>query len=280
MSLFRIDRLLTLYLFYPLTVMWPKRMAVQVPILMYHSISDGVKNAVHQYYQTDTSPQVFAAHMKFLDENKYSVISLQDASKIFNGGNSAHIKPVIITFDDGFADFHSEALPILSQYEFCATVFLPTKFVSDNRTQFKGKYCLTWREVLECQSEGVRFGSHTVTHQQLASLTKRQVVFELKRSKEIIEDKTGETVESLSYPYAFPFGKGDFTGFLYSVVKNSGYRNGVTSIIGTTTKRDNPYFMKRLPVNSHDDLRLFRAKLERGYNWLHSIQYLKKKLLT
>lgn len=51
---------------------------------------------------------------------------------------------------------------------------------------------------------------------------------------------------------------------LWSVLRNSGYMNGVTTIIGAATKRDNRYFMKRIPVNSHDDLRLFRAKLEGG----------------
>ena len=52
--------------------------------------------------------------------------------------------------------------------------------------------------------------------------------------------------------------------------------DGVTTVIGRVERSDNPFFMKRLPVNSADDLRFFQAKLEGGYDWLRTVQYVSK----
>ena len=141
-----------------------------------------------------------------------------------------------------------------------------------------GKDCLCWQEVLECQGHGVEFGSHTVNHPVLTSVRKEKLMFEIKESKEIIEDKTGTAVKSFSYPYAFPETQRKFTLYLQSVLKQCGYMNGVTTIIGTATERNSRYFMKRIPVNLHDDLRFFIAKLVGCYNWIHAFQYLKKRV--
>ena len=54
--------------------------------------------------------------------------------------------------------------------------------------------------------------------------------------------------------------------------------NGVCTIIGTAGPSDDTYFLPRLPINSHDDLRLFRAKLEGAYDWLHVAQRWYKSL--
>ena len=273
-----IQRLLTLFFFHSVIIPRIRRKKSQVPILMYHSISDGDEKNARPYYQTNTSPQVFAEHMRFLYDNKYSIISLRDMPEFLENGKCEGIKPVVITFDDGFRDFYLEALPILCKYNFRATMFLPTKFIGEKRMRFMGKECLCWREVRECQGHGVEFGSHSVSHPVLTSVTKEKVVSEVKESKEAIEDKTGTAVKSFSYPYAFPETKRKFTIYLRSVLRKCGYKNGVTTIIGTATERDGLYFMKRIPVNLHDDLRFFMAKLVGCYNWLHAFQYLKKRV--
>jgi len=65
---FRIDRFLTLCVFNPISRLLRRKTA----ILMYHSISGGIQNG-HPYYQTRTSPGVFAEQMRFLHENGYHV---------------------------------------------------------------------------------------------------------------------------------------------------------------------------------------------------------------
>lgn len=276
MSLPRIDRLCTLYFFHPLRrILHPLRTG-HISILMYHNISDSKEKAAHPYYLTNTSPEIFARQLDFLHENGYSVIGLQDVIKHLKSTEKIRNKYVVITFDDGYRDFYTNAFPILKKYGFSATVFLPTVFISDRELKLKGKEHLSWDEVQKLRSNGITFGSHTATHPQLQSLSEADVEHELSRSKETIEDKLGEEIDSFSYPFAFPEGDKRFTERLKKVLRRNGYKYGVSTRIGTTSNKDDIYFMKRIPVNSCDDIALFKAKLEGGYDWLHRPQYIFK----
>lgn len=117
---FRLDRFLTLYLFRYITKKQTSAGDKRIPILMYHSISDE-KEKSHSYYHVNTSSAVFDAHMCYLHDNNYSVINLQDLKKSFAKKDSSEY--VVITFDDGFYDFFTNAFPILKKYNFSATVF-------------------------------------------------------------------------------------------------------------------------------------------------------------
>jgi peptidoglycan/xylan/chitin deacetylase (PgdA/CDA1 family) len=255
---FRLDRFLTLYLFRHITKKQTSADDKRIPILMYHSISDE-KEKSHPYYHVNTSPAVFDAHMSYLHEKNYSVINLQDLKKSFDARDST--KCVVLTFDDGFYDFFTNAFSILKKYNFSATVFLPTGFIHNERLSFKGKECMTWNEVRHVQSKGINFGSHTVTHLQLNNLSTKEIENEIKLSKNKIEDETGIMVESFSYPYAFPENK-EFGITLRTLLKKCGYTNGVTTKIGTANNGDDTFFQPRLPVNTADDILFFEAKLQ------------------
>jgi hypothetical protein len=99
---------------------------------------------------------------------------------------------------------------------------------------------------------------------------------EVAASKVEIEQRLGEAVGTFSYPYAFPEADRSFVVRLRGVLQESGYQVGVSTVLGRAVTSDNRLFMRRLPVNSHDDLRLFRAKLEGEYDWLHIVQYAAK----
>ena len=279
MALIRLDRLLTLYFFYPLKRIRSRSREPRIPILMYHSVSEGRQEGVRPYYETTTSSQVFAEHMKFLHENEYSVIDFGYVARCLKRGKRIEQKTVVITFDDGFHDFYTQAFPVLQRYRFSATVFLPTGFIRNVRRSFSGKECITWNEVRELHGKGVTFGSHTVTHPRLSLLELQHVEFELKHSKERIQNEIGEPIDSFSYPFAFPEEDKHFTANLRVLMQSVGYNNGVTTTIGTITPADNLLFLKRIPINSFDDLPLFRAKLDGAYDWLHQIQYLFKRFI-
>lgn len=278
----RFDRLATLYFFYPLRKKKNPSRGVHIPILMYHSISNNNLNTIHPYYQTNTSPAAFSDQIKYLYENNYTVIPLDDIERYLTSTGSIlqenDKKYVVITFDDGFRDFYKEAFPVLQKYSFTATVFLPTSFIGEKRSKFKEIECLNWGEVRELYSRNIFFGSHTVNHPELRHLKKVEIEDELQKSKEIIEDKLGSRIKSFSYPFAFPEEDKDFVIYLKSVLLKCGYKNGVSTIIGTTHTQDDILFLTRVPVNSSDDMFLFKAKLNGGYDWLHNLQYLFKYL--
>ncbi len=272
---FHFDRTLSVYLCHPFARGRDGGRRLRIPILMYHGIREGSEGH-HPYYETNTSPRVFAQHMKFLHENGYRALGWDEV--LLDSAGCPPPKSVVITFDDGYADFYRHAFPILSQCSFTATVFVITALLKPQRMYFKGTECLTLSEVRELHSQGISIGSHTVTHPQLKFLKQDEVENELSGSKKSLEDALGAPVKSFAYPFAFPEADRGFVSRLADLLNKCGYENGVTTIVGTAKPGANRWFLPRLPVNSWDDLRFFRAKLEGAYDWLHGPQYLVKTL--
>jgi peptidoglycan/xylan/chitin deacetylase (PgdA/CDA1 family) len=278
MPALRLDRQLTLNFFQPLRRIISAKEKTSLPILMYHSISEETEENVPAYYRTATSPKSFAAQMALLRAQGYEVLGLRDGLEIFLRENSPARKLAVITFDDGFRDFFTAALPVLRQNNFGATVFLPTAFIGRERRGFKGRECMTWNEVRESQQAGIEFGSHTVNHPKLYELDLPQIRAELEQSKAAIENELGRPVRSFAYPYAFPSADAAFTKVFVASLKETGYDCNVTTKIGLAGKQDDPFTLKRLPINSADDDSLFLAKLSGAYDWLAWPQEFSKKI--
>jgi len=271
----RLDRLATLYLSFPVIRLLGLQDRSRVPILMYHSVSENLFGKSHPYYQINTSPRIFARQMKWLHQAGYRTLSLSQLQAAFEDEN-VPAKTVVITFDDGYQDFYTDALPSLRRYDFTATVFLATGRISETPTCIEGADYMTWREVREAHADGIEFGSHTVSHPDLRSLGPAEIEYELGYSKEKIEDELSAPVKTFAYPFAFPEEDRSFTRFLEDLLKTHGFEGGVSTILGRAGRNDNRFFMPRLPVNSWDDRDLLRAKLEGGYDWLHWPQWLYK----
>lgn len=271
----RFDRIATLYLSLPLTRLVGPRKSACVPILMYHSISENLFGMSHPYYHINTSPQVFSRQMRWLRNNGFYSISIPEAWKKLESGEDLS-KAMVITFDDGYRDFYTEAMDILRQCGFTATIYLATDRIRNSSARIEGADYLTWNEVRELHAHGIRFGSHTVTHPDLRSLGPDQIEYELGCSRENIEQEIGAAVQEFCYPHAFPEEDRTFTRFLEDVLENLGYEHGVCSSIGRARRKNHKLFLPRLPINRWDDPELFRAKVEGGYDWLHGPQLLKK----
>lgn len=272
---FRLDRFLSLNVARTLVRRGGSAQRSRIPILMYHSVSREEESGVLPYYRLNTSPERFREQMDCLRRGGFSVIRLQDIERVREAGMPETRRLAVLTFDDGYRDFYASAFPILGRYGFPATVFLSTGYIGN---RFKGKECMRWEEVRELSRSGILFGSHTVTHPVLSRLGWDEVDFEVRRSRETIEDELGTPVASFGYPSAFPENRREFVEELGRVLRRNGYRHGVTTIIGTTREGDNALFLNRLPINSLDDPELFRAKLDGAYDWLRYPQYLYKML--
>jgi len=274
--MFRFDRAVTLGLIQPVlraVSAGPKR---RIPILMYHSIREGVGRN-HPYFETNTSSEVFTCHLRFLRKNGYKALDLGGAlDALLSGGEVG--RRVVITFDDGYRDFYTHAFPRLMEYGFQASLFVVSGLTAEHRTSTGDKDYLTWSELRELHAGGTQIGSHTVTHPELYRLSARRIEDEIRQSKENIEDKLGTRVKSFAYPFAFPEQDRRFRATLRGFLEKNGYENGVSTIIGTAGGDDDLFFLPRLPMNSYDDIQFLQAKLEGSYDWLHLPQQIYKRL--
>lgn len=291
----RVDRFITLRVVRPFRIarqtlnLQPSTLNGSLPILMYHSISEDPETDRSSYYKTCTSPQQFAEHIRWLGENGYRGVTLQDGLAWLDSQPSTlSPQPVAITFDDGFHDFYTEAFPVLESHGFSATMYLPTAFIGEPRRRFgpstlnsqpsTHRPCLTWTEARELHRAGIEFGSHTVTHPKLMELDWRDIERELCDSKEEIENRLGCAVNSFAYPFAFPPADRDFVVRFSELLGKAGYQTNVTTRIGRVRSGDDPFRLKRLPVNQDDDQALLAAKLDGAYEWLGGFQSWSKKL--
>ena len=129
-------------------------------------------------------------------------------------------KVVALTFDDGYVDFYTNVLPIIKKYNIKTNLYIITS------TTINGKY-VNEEQIKELSNSGlVSIGSHTVSHNPLASLKAEQIETELKDSKEYLENLLGKEIKTISYP----------TGSYNSSVLNTAqeyYKYGITTIEGT-----------------------------------------------
>ena len=275
------------------------RFESELPILMYHSVSDDPESVLTPYYRTVTPPRVFAAQMALLKAEGYRVVTLSEglvmqaarAAGAEGPGQNANghphppaTNPVVLTFDDGLRDFLINAFPILQRYGFSATVFLPTAFIADDRSvisnverrTFKTRECLIWSEVARLHQAGIEFGSHTVHHPRLVDLEWPEIENELRESKREIEDHLGAAACTFAYPYAFPQADKRFANHFRELLAVSGYRSCVTTAIGRARVSVDLLRLPRLPINGADGPALFEAKLAGAYDWLALPQALTK----
>lgn len=268
----RLDRFLAVYFCEPWLKWIRKDSEKRIPILMYHSISDELEEKMPEYYRVNTRPKKFLQHMEWLHYQNYSIIDVDEALRRVQNSTLIPDRCVVLTFDDGFRDFFVNAWPVLKYFRYRATVYLPTAFIGESRKVFKGRECLTWKEVRELHRQGISLGSHTVNHPTLYGLPWEEIGRELGESRQRIEKELQAPISLFCYPYAFPQEDAGFVRRLRRELVGQGYRNSVTTIIGRVRGKDDPFCMPRLPINESDDVELFEAKLTGAYDWMAHAQ--------
>jgi peptidoglycan/xylan/chitin deacetylase (PgdA/CDA1 family) len=246
---------------------------------MYHSVNEKMDSKVHPYFETTTTPLRLLEHLQLLQQGGFEITLMMDALKSLKKGPS-NIKKAVITFDDGFRDFYDNAAPLLRKFDYPAALFLPVNLIGKKGPGLENKEHLNWLQVKECADQGIELGSHTLDHPVLVNLNDRQVKYQICESKLILECKTGKKIGGFCYPYRFPEEKKNFSNTIKKYVNDAGYDYCLTTSIGRVNSGDDLYLLKRIPINEYDDEKLFNAKLCGAYDWLHSVQLLKKIILN
>ena len=185
---------------------------VYLPILLYHK-----------------TPSDFEEQIKILISRGYTTVTMSEAVDILKGITSSPVKPVAITFDDGFRDQFG-AFDILKKYNLKATSYI---IVGSQNSEWcvgvekKSTNCgddyMNWDDIKKLKEYyNVEIGSHTMDHFQLSSLNELAQRYQIFESKKILEDKLGIIINSFAYPY------GKYNEITKKLLVEAGYTNATT----------------------------------------------------
>jgi len=240
-----------------------------IPILMYHSISS---YASPRFRPCIVSPEAFDEHLSYLDQCHYTPMTVtQFVQAMARGGDGLPPRRVILTFDDGYADFYTKALPALRRHGFTATLYVVTAFVGGTSRwlQHMGegtRPMLTWEQLAEISASGIECGAHTHTHRPLDMLPLSVVRDEIVRSKELLEEHLGQQVSSFAYPSGF------YSARVRQIVRAAGYASACAVKGALSSLHDDPYALARLAIKPDTGVHDLAAALSTGHGPLVASQ--------
>jgi peptidoglycan/xylan/chitin deacetylase (PgdA/CDA1 family) len=218
-------------------------------VLMYHSIGTG-----DDPYRITVSPARFEQQMKWLKRRGLRGTSMRELLDARDRGDAG--RRVGITFDDGYADFATHALPVLARHGFTATVFLVAgKLGGRNDWDEPGptKRLMTAEQVRTVARMGMEIGSHAVSHVRLSEAETHVVGREVIESRERLEAVVAAPVRGFCYPY------GDVVDAV-PVLRDAGYDYAVATRASGAGHR---YALPRIYVGERDGGLRLLAKLVR-----------------
>jgi len=173
---------------------------MRLPVLLYHHVGPSVPDARHA--SLSVSLKDFDRQMLWLKRNGYTGIRVMDLLASRQHGIPLAAKPVLLTFDDGYADFPDYALPVLQRYGFGAVVFIITRRMGA-KNSWDGALLMSSGQIRECSARGIEFGAHTRTHPDLTTLSGAELREEIAGSAEDLSAVLGNRVASFAYPFGF-----------------------------------------------------------------------------
>lgn len=215
---------------------------------MYHHISENLNLSLKNM---QVPPAEFEQQMHFLHQHGFHCLDLCELIENEQQGTFRPGRSFVLTFDDGYIDNYKNAASILKEYGFFATVFVVV-----NPIENENKDYLSWHDMRELSPHPFTFGSHTLTHPSLVTLEDARVEHEMVESKKIIEDRLGQPVDLLAYPY----------GVSNERVRDLARKSGYKAACGVTLGYSSQFNVWRVPVNKHENDLMFNWKAIGGYH--------------
>ncbi len=236
----------------------------RLPVLLYHHVGPPRPGT---YPSLTVSPQRFERQMRWLDRRGYTGIRPSDWARWRRDGKGLPDKPVLVTFDDGYADLADYALPVLRRHGFGAVVFVVTDLVGRTNTWDEERRAGTHRLMTADQirywaTQGIEFGAHSRTHADLTTLSAKELAEEVIGSRDDLADLLGSPVTSFAYPYgsynqaAYDCARGAFDLTFLADEKTPGINHLMTD----------PHLLQRTMVQPGDTLVDLECRLRWGYS--------------
>jgi peptidoglycan/xylan/chitin deacetylase (PgdA/CDA1 family)/SAM-dependent methyltransferase len=229
----------------------------RLPILMYHRVAAAGAPSTARYR---VAPEAFEQQLRYLRDAGFYGVGVDDWREAMERRRPLPGRAVMLTFDDGYMDFRTDAWPVLRRYGFLAVVFLVTDEVGGtNRWDHvlgEGVPLLGWPDIAELSREGVAFGAHSASHPRLTSLSVTEVAREAARSRASLHRGLGRPVSAFAYPH------GDCDPGVQHLIGATGFVYGFTCRNERSAFHDNLLDLPRIEIEGSDTLEDFIAKLD------------------
>jgi peptidoglycan/xylan/chitin deacetylase (PgdA/CDA1 family) len=218
---------------------------------MYHEINEPAEAWDH----LAVSPTAFREQLSFLRDAGYTSITAGAFATLLAHGGAVPARLVVITFDDGFEDFHKHAVPALVEYGFTATVFVTTGWIQDAGSGSAGRrpgHMLSWGQIAEAVAAGMEVGAHSCQHPELDQIPSTRLRGELSLSKATLEDKLGIPVPGLAYPFGYS------NALVRQMARTAGYGYGYAVRNTMVNPKSDLFRLPRLTVHQSTSISEFQ----------------------
>ncbi|MEK7521588.1 MAG: polysaccharide deacetylase family protein [Patescibacteria group bacterium] len=209
---------------------------LNVPVLMYHHVQPKEEAEAKNQKNINVNSDIFAQQMIYLREYGYTTIMPEELLQGLLTG-FIPVKSILLTFDDGYADFYTYAYPELVKNNFRATVFLSTGLMG-------APDYLSWDQIGQMKGGLVDFENHTWSHKNLGSATEDLAKYEIGTAKTQLEEHGLGQVTSLAYPY------GTEGAVAKEVLRDLGINSAFTTVPGNYQCAKLPYSFRRTRVGN------------------------------
>ena len=237
----------------------PVRAEIDAPVLIYHHFAPQLP-ADHKQALDTVTIAAFADQLSWLAQNGYTTIAVAEIFNAFYYDLPLPARPVVLVFDDGYADVYQHAFPLLRERGFGATVAAITGAMGQPGY-------LTWEQAEEMSAFGVEFVSHTASHANLAAATRDQARAELADSRRVLEERLRRPAQFFVYPYGEPFTSesDEARQMVLDLLRETGYAGALLTASGppyvSIQKADAPYQLHRIPVSGGETVERFAASI-------------------
>ncbi|MBD0708631.1 MULTISPECIES: polysaccharide deacetylase family protein [unclassified Streptomyces] len=212
----------------------------RIPVLLYHAVMAEPPPWIAEF---TVSPTEFARQLDAVVASGRSPLTVGALVGLLAAGDPLPPRPVVLTFDDGFADLAGPTAEALAARRLPATAYLTTGAL------VPGRPCLlppapmiTLARVPELEAYGMEIGAHTATHPQLDTLAPGALSAELREPKAVLEDVLGHEIRHLAYPHGYN------SPAVRRAVRAAGYASAVAVRHALSSETDEPYRIARLIV--------------------------------
>jgi peptidoglycan/xylan/chitin deacetylase (PgdA/CDA1 family) len=238
-----------------------------IVVLAYHRVG-GQSEAT----EIDLPADLFSAQMELVAEK--GVHTIDDALVALTSPIAPARDRVVVTFDDGTADFVDVALPILVRERIRSVLYIATDFIEEGRSFPDGGTPLSWSGIRDAVSTNlVTVGSHTHSHRLLDRVDARTATDELERSVELLFERAGVLAAHFAYPKAVP-GTPATDALVRQLFSSAALAGTRPNRYGAT----DPWRLARSPVQRADGLEFFRHKVRGGMRFEDDVRRLANRV--